>query len=974
MDTKERTHLNQLLAKLSANPLDQGDSESLSNLLERHPDAVDVYLEHASLEAWLCSDEWSREPDEGKVVPIALDQEIPSLRNTKRKIAALASVVAIALALLIGFLALSGNAPRGDQGSSAAASLAQTEELPKKSIRVRKEIYPLSDKHPALSGNGSLRGGVPEESDHLPEKVGYNRHVRSLLSENCFFCHGPDANKRKGDLRLDERNGALQAIEPGSPGESELVARLFSGDPDDVMPPPDSGRHLSENDRKIIKRWVEQGAEYEEHWAFVPPAVTELKPVNGKAWERNEIDVFVKRNLDEKKIQPSAEAGKATLIRRLSLDLVGLPPTPEEVKAFVSNESETAYAELVDRLLASPHYGERMALPWLDATRYADSNGFQQDGDRHSYIWRDWVVKAFNDNMPFDRFTIEQLAGDLLENPTQSQLIATSFNRNHMLNGEGGAIAEEQRNNVVFDRVDTVSTIWLGLTLACSQCHDHKYDPLSQKEYYQFFAYFNNMPETGKVDTRLGRLQYGKPVLKIATPEQEAKEKQMSKDQGKHNAFLKKIKAEVDVEAAKWWDAGVDAAKVAEKLKPVIGRKFATLDGYNDRYVREEYLRQTDVAEWKNAQKEVDRLTKELEKLRNEMKTVMVAEEQKEIRPTHILDRGDYESPLDPVNPGVPAILHDLPENAPANRLGLARWLVDPSNPLTARVIVNRYWQQFFGVGLVKTTEDFGVQGEDPSHPELLDWLASEFVRSGWDVKHLHRLIVMSSTYRQSSRFTEELRRDDPENRMLARGARFRLPSMLIRDQALQLAGLLKPEVGGEPVYPYQPEGLWHEFSYEKFRYTPDHGEKLYRRSLYTFWRRTVGPPNIFDAANRQVCMVRSKRTNTPLHALITLNDPTFVEAARVWAENLVEKGDSAAVSQAFFKATGREGKPEEIATLESARQKALDHFSSHREEAVKLLKVGEFPQKKDLDPIEVASYTHLAQLILNLDEVLNRE
>ncbi len=973
METKDRKQLDSLLTDLAVDQLDPVDTGKLRDILKENPEAVDVYLEHSTLEAWLRSDEWIAEPVDGKIVSLSEGPVFDQAAGTKsRPYGAVAAIAAVLIAMAAFAFWKSGD--EGAERSSALALAKPETKRPKKSVVAQKEIYPLSDKHPALSGNGNVRGGVPEEIDHLPETVGYNRHVRALLSENCFFCHGPDGNKRKAELRLDQREGALDSIQPGSPEESELVARLFSTDPDEMMPPPDSGRHLTDNDRKLLKRWVEQGAEYEEHWALVGPVEKKFESPGKDQWPTNGIDFFVKANLDAEGLHPSPEAEKATLIRRISLDLTGLAPTPAEVKAFVKDEGEGAYEKLVDRLLASNHYGEQMALPWLDATRYADSNGFQQDGDRHSYIWRDWVVKAYNDNMPFDQFTIEQLAGDLLENPTQSQLIATSFNRNHMLNGEGGAIAEEQRNNVVFDRVDTVSTIWLGLTLACSQCHDHKYDPLSQKEYYQFFAYFNNMPETGKVDTRLGRLQYGKPVLKIASAEQEANEKQMVKDQGKNKGIITKAKAEIDKAAEAWWDAGVDPKKVQTKLKPVIGRKFATLDGYNDRYVREEFLRQTSNAGWKKAQTEVDRLTKALEKLRNEMKTVMVAEERADIRPTHILDRGDYESPLDQVQPGIPAALHELPEGAPANRLGLAKWLVSPENSLTARVIVNRYWQQFFGIGLVKTTEDFGVQGEDPSHPELLDWLAVEFVRSGWDVKHLHRLIVTSSTYRQSSRFTDELRKSDPENRMLARGARFRLPSMVIRDQALQFAGLLKPEVGGEPVYPYQPEGLWHEFSYEKFRYTPDHGDKLYRRSLYTFWRRTVGPPNTFDAANRQVCMVRSKRTNTPLHALITLNDPTYVEAARVWAENLASEKLDNPVQFAFRKATGRDGTPEEIATLESARQKALDHFSSHNEEAVKLLAVGEYPKKKDLDPVEVASLTHLTQLILNLDEVLNRE
>ena len=803
---------------------------------------------------------------------------------------------------------------------------------------------------------------------------GFNSHIRSILSENCYFCHGPDSKERKAGLRLDTREGALAVITPGDADDSELIARITSSDAGDVMPPPESGRKLTAEQRDLLRRWIEGGAEYERHWAFETRSRPTPPAVEGEDWVRNDIDRFVLRRLEKEGLAPSPEAGRRMLIRRLSLDLTGLPPTPGEVEEFLSDHEDGAYVRLVERLLASPHYGERMALEWLDAARYADSNGFQQDGDRHSYIWRDWVVRALNDNKPFDQFTIEQLAGDLLDDPTQDQLIATSFNRNHMLNGEGGAIAEEQRNNVVFDRVDTTSTIWLGLTMACAQCHDHKYDPVSQHDYYRFFAYFNNVPESGKVDRRLGRLQYANPVLKIASDEQEAEEKRLEKERFGFQKFLRDEQAEIDKAVAAWWNAAKKPDDLPDKLDPVRDRAFETLDGYNTRFVREEFLRRTDESEWREAQVGFDRTEKELQKLRDAMQVVMVMEEREETRPTHVLDRGDYESPLEPVTPGLPAELAPDDFDGPPNRLGLARWLVDPENPLTARVIVNRQWQRFFGIGIVKTSEDFGVQAEDPTHPELLDWLASEFVESGWNVKHMHRLIVTSATYRQTSRADESLWREDPENRLVARATRFRLPSLVLRDQALAFAGLLRPDIGGAPVYPYQPDGLWHEFSYEKFRYHQDEGDKLYRRSLYTFWRRTVAPTTFFDTANRQICSVRKSRTNTPLHALVTLNDPAYVEAARIWAEAMVSSPSEDPVAEAFVRATGREPSEEERRILARTLGKARDYFASHRDRALDLLATGDRARDESLDPVEVASHAQVAQLILNLDEVLNRE
>ncbi len=575
--------------------------------------------------------------------------------------------------------------------------------------------------------------------------------------------------------------------------------------------------------------------------------------------------------------------------------------------------------------------------------------------------------------MPFDQFTIEQLAGDLLENPTQTQLIATGFNRNHMLNGEGGAIAEEQRNNYVFDRVDTTSTVWLGLTMACAQCHDHKYDPISQVDYYQFFAYFNNLPETGRVDRRLGRMQHAEPSLKIANDKQKAEESRINKAIQAQRKLLNQDKAAIEAAVTAWWDAGVDPAQLPSKLRPVADRKYASLDGYNTRFVREEYLKVTDNPNWSRFQRKIKQLEAEQEKLRKTIPVVMIMKERDAVRPTHVLDRGDYLTPKDQVRPGTPSSLFRL-EGLPENRLGLAQWLVHADNPLVSRVIVNRYWQLFFGTGLVKTVEDFGVQSERPSHPELLDWLAVEFRESGWDVKHLHRLILQSATYRQSSRMRSELVERDPENRLLARASRYRLASMTLRDQALALSGLLVNDVGGKPVYPYQPPGLWKEFSYEKFSYSPDTGPDIYRRSLYIFWRRTLGPTTLFDTANRQTCSVTPIRTNTPLHALTILNDPAYVEAARVWAERMMLEGSARPLEWAFQEATGRAPSPPELQALNQAFAKAHAHYQAQPEEAAALLTVGDWPANPDLDPLKLASYAMVGQLLLNFDEVLNRE
>ena len=751
------------------------------------------------------------------------------------------------------------------------------------------------------------------------ERLDFSRDIRPILAENCFFCHGQDGQKREADLRLDDRAAALAAgaIVPGDPGASTALERIHSSDPDLQMPPPDSNRRLSEEQKRLLDRWIKAGAEYAPHWAFVAPQRPPPPAVQQADWPRNDIDRFVLAKLEAAGLQPSPEADRATLIRRLHTDLTGLPPTPEEVDAFVADSSPDAYVLLVNRLLASPHYGERMALPWLDAARYADSNGFQQDGDTWQWIWRDWVVTALNADLPFDQFSIEQLAGDLLPDATLVQRIATGFNRNHLLNGEGGAIAEEQRFNNLFDRVDTTSTTWLALTVACAQCHDHKYDPLTQTDYYGLLDAFNRLPESGAPTRFSARIRVAPPL--VEAPDEP----------------LRRQLADT------------------EQLIAALGEESPA---------------------------EVAELRRELAELRaDRLPRVMVMSDDKP-RQTRILDRGDYLAPVGETLTFLPpASLPPLPAGLPRNRLGLAKWLFLPEHPLTARVQVNRMWQQFFGTGIVKTTEDMGVQSEYPHHLELLDWLAVEFRERGWSQKQMHRLLVTSATYRQSSRVTAEHLAQDPENRLHARAARFRMPSTVLRDLALAASGLIDLRLGGQPVYPYQPDQIWEALAITKerdFTYPASHGTDLYRRSLYTFWRRTVSPANMFDTANRQTCAVRASQTSTPLHALTTLNDPTWVEAARTLAEkSLIAAGDrDGRLTHAFRRVLGRKPTGSDLDALKRMHARQLDIYGTDLDAARHLLAVGESPRDESLDPAGHAALTSVCLAIFNLDEALTRE
>ncbi len=768
--------------------------------------------------------------------------------------------------------------------------------------------------------------------------VDFNRDIRPILSDNCFQCHGPDSRQRKADLRLDTQDGSRadlggrQAIRAGSPDASELIRRVLAADPHEVMPPPETKRTLSAAQKEALRRWIAAGAKYDERWAWkrpVRPALPEAAELTD--WPRNAIDRFILRRLQNEGLSPSPEADRRTLIRRLTLDLTGLPPTPDEVAAFLVDDSPNAYDKVVDRLLKSPHYGERMAVDWLDAARYADSNGYQVDRDREMYAWRDWVIQAFNDNLPFDRFTIEQIAGDLLPNPTHAQRVATGFHRNHMMNEEGGVLPEEFLNEYCADRVETTATIWLGQTFTCARCHDHKYDPFTQRDYYSLYAFFHNVAEQGRGNYGVSIRRNNPPMIQLPAPELEEKRDRLRGE-------LKAAQAEL---------------KTAKKETP----------------------------EREKLTKRVAALKKKADAADLAIPTALVMKELPKPRPTRILIRGAYDKPGEPVTAATPASLPPMRDGLPRNRLGLAQWLVDPANPLPARVTVNRLWQSVFGEGLVRTPEDFGVQGRFPTHPELLDWLAVEFVESGWNVKAMMRLMVTSATYRQSSRFTPELLERDPENLLHARGARFRLQAEFLRDQALAAAGLLSDKIGGPSVRPYHPPGLYEQVVAGRGArtYVEDKGEKLFRRTMYSYWKRSVPNPAMlaFDAPLRETCVVRRSRTNIPTQALNLMNDPTYVEAAEFLARRMIREGggDAAArISFGFQLVVARPPRAEEMKRLQACYERALADFKANPAEAAQLLQNGKALMPAAPDSIEFAAHALTAGVILNLDETVTRE
>lgn len=784
------------------------------------------------------------------------------------------------------------------------------------------------------------------------------RRAQGILSDKCFHCHGPDAKTRQADLRLDTKGGIEVVIVPGAPDESELIRRITSDDPDEHMPPAESKLVLTDEQISTLRQWVESGGKWQGHWAFQPIRRPRV-PDDATGWSSNSIDAFVLERMKRDRLAPLEPASKEKLLRRVTFDLTGLPPTLKEIDDFLADESEAAYQKVLDRLFASPRYGERMVWEWLEAARYADTNGFQGDPERTMWPWRDWVIKAFNDNMPFDQFTIEQLAGDMLPDATLSQRIASGFNRNHMFNGEGGRIAEETRVENVFDRTETTATVWMGLTLTCCRCHDHKYDPITQQEYFGLYAFFNNTSETGSPGGRRGQIA---PVVDYQTPEETAR----------LVAIEKQIRAAS--QAVQTHEA--DGSKVAESPPEIVKllakkprqRGVGGIDKLLARFKSDQ--------EYSKLLNDLKKPLQQRDRVLNGIARVMIMDDLKTPRKTFLLNRGVYNNPGQEVTAHLPSVLPRVDVERP-DRLKLAKWLIDPAHPLTARVTVNRYWQLFFGTGLVATPENFGIQGDRPSHPELLDWLAAEF-QSDWDTKRLHRLIVSSSTYRQTSSLRPSERdqlESDPTNRLLARGPRHRLSAAMVRDNALAVSGLLVESIGGPSVKPYQPDGVWAAATFGKKKYTPDTGSKLYRRSVYTFWRRIIGPTMFFDSARRQSCEVKTSRTNTPLHALLTLNGVTYVEAARTLAERLIAESPDRTqqLRTAFRLATSREPLARELLMLGNRLTDLERLYERDRKAAAELLSIGESGRNKELDPVQHAALASACLLILNLDEALTK-
>jgi hypothetical protein len=742
------------------------------------------------------------------------------------------------------------------------------------------------------------------DAEQMPDTISYNFNIRPILSDKCFKCHGPDAAHRQADLRLDipesafaalKDNPSAHALVAGDPVMSEVYRRISTKDTSEQMPPPSSNlKKLTPFEVDLIKKWIKQGARYEKHWAFVPPRSYAVPPVQNTAWPKNPIDNFVLQKMKQKGFEPNPEADKERLLKRVSLDLTGLPPSLQMMDSFLADKNADAYQKVVTQLMASPQYGEKMALHWLDVARYADSHGYQDDNYRSQWPWRDWVIHAFNENLPYDKFITWQIAGDQLPNATTEQLLATGFNRNHKITEEGGVIDEEYRVSYVTDRINTFGKALLGVTLECAHCHDHKYDPFSQKDYYQMFAFFNNVKEVGIESTVGGPETYAKrPLMQISNDE----------------------------------------------VKKVM------------RFINKQ---------------DTDKLI------------VSIMSDSDKVRPTYILKRGNYDAHGDVVEPGTPKAILPFASSYPKNRFGLAEWLFNKNNPLAARVFVNQVWQEFFGKGIVKSSGDFGMQGDLPSHPELLDWLAVDFRSHGWDIKRLVRQLVMSATYRQSAVISPEKLKDDPENTWLGRGPRSRLPAEFVRDLVLASSGLLNHNIGGPSVNPYQPPGLWENATSGRGQlasYKQVHGPNLYRRGMYTLIKRTVPPASlgIFDASNRDQCEVKRLRTNTPLQALVMLNDPTVLEAARVLAAKLLQDDSRPQdkITKAFRLIMCRHPQEKELAILTAYYNNELKGMN--KADAQKLLSVGEFPIPANLDKVTLAAMMKVVDAMYNLEEAITK-
>ena len=834
-----------------------------------------------------------------------------------------------------------------------------------------------------------LHGGQAWGDDVVPTQplpIDFARDVQPIFAEHCIVCHGEKV--QEAEFRVDTKQLFLRGgdsgkvIVPGKSDESLLLARIIGDDQGDRMPL--DADPLTNAQVATIRAWIDQGADWPDdadsgtvkHWAFKKPIRPEPPVVNNKDWPRNPIDAFVLAKLEAGKLQPSPEATKEQWLRRVSLDLIGLPPTIAEIDAFLADDSPDAYDKVVDRLLASPQYGERWALPWLDAARFADSNGYQRDGRREAWSYRDWVIRALNDNMPFDQFTIEQIAGDLLPEATLPQRIASGFHRNTMANVEAGTDVEEQRVLSVFDRVNTTGTVWLGITIQCAQCHDHKYDPISHADYYRLFAFFNNTEAEIEVENR--NRDFVGPKMKLPEPQQKTAQRRLVEAEMKAaGESLKVLKSQLVKNIAAWeadlphLESGGD--KIPQNIRVILNQAADKRDSKHQKELTEFYLRQ-----FASYQKLADR-QQEL-KLRSEelaVDTALVMAEQDQPRMTHVFNRGDFLNPGETVKPGTPSVLHSFAASAKPNRLDLARWLVDQDNPLVARVTVNRFWAEYFGQGLVNTPEDFGTQGSRPTHPQLLDWLATEFMNGGWKVKAMHRLIATSATYRQASKITPQLLEQDPYNRLYARGPRFRMRAELIRDNALAVSGLLSDKMHGPPVFPRQPQGIWNHIGRTSNLWKTSTGEDLYRRGVYVYWRRTVPYPSFvnFDAPSREACVVQRSRSNTPLQALTLMNDPVFVEAAAALSRRLLTEHPQASPTQrvdyAFRLTTGRRPNAAETAILMARYERELARYQQDTAAAKKM--VDTWNADENIDPAEFAAWLHVANILLNLDEVITK-
>ena len=744
-----------------------------------------------------------------------------------------------------------------------------------------------------------------ENRGKVPDKIDFTFDVKPILSDRCFKCHGPDKNAIEGGLSLNTAEDAYTAlgknkdhyaIVPGDVKKSELVNRIFTKDESLMMPPPESNLELNEYEKEVLKKWIDQGAEFKTHWAFIAPEKPTVPKTTNTTWAQNEIDQFVLSKLEHNGLEPNEKASKEKLLRRVFFDLTGLPPSVEQIESFVKNDSPSAYETIIDSLLNTVDYAEHMSSEWMDIARYADTHGYQDDFERIMWPWRDWVIHAFKENLPYDQFVTYQLAGDLLPNANAEQILATGFNRNHKITFEGGVIPEEYRIEYVEDRAVTFGTAFLGLTFECARCHDHKYDPISQKNHFELFSFFNNIDELGLTPGGAGKIP--KPYMTITEKEK--------------NGVL----------------------------------SFVQLQKTN--------------------MKEVP---------------VMVMNEMQEIRPSYILNRGVYDQPTTQVYPNTPESILPFPDDYPKNRLGLSKWLFHKDNPLTARVTVNRYWQRMFGSGLVSSSFDFGNQGSLPTHPELLDFLAIKFRDEGWDARKILKYIALSSTYQQSTKVSKELQELDPENRLLARAPRLRLTAELIRDQALKISGLLNKDVGGPSVKPYQPDGIWEAVTGggggSTATYITSTGKDLYRKSLYTFWKRTVPPPSMmtFDAASRDLCSVKRQETNTPLQALVLLNDPQIIEASRILAKNAIDRNKETndQISYIFKQATSRAPDEAELTMLANYYDSMLQKVEGEGIEAQEYLSIGATEMNSNISVSQLAALALTAHTILNLDETITR-